>query len=196
MHKPGHKQKYSNRPSVSDLPKREESKRKNIQNLTALGQDKSMQEFVSKAYNTDYNVDEYRRENLWKQWKKAGSPEVRQWEAEEFMEYGSVHKDPQEKAWWHNKPRAFYQNTPRRNQLLYGQPESKRMTITPGNVDEFLSELAHSAQKPSIWDEYKFPKLRKKHGEKVYDMPGNIEYEAHSIIEPKMQKEYWESSPE
>jgi len=199
MHRPGHKQKYSNRPSLADLPKREESKRKNIQNLTALGQDKSMQEFISKAWDThqgDLDVDEYRRENLWKQWKGAGSPEVRQWSKEEFTKHGSVFKDPEEKAWWHNEPRAFHQRTMRLKQVLFGVPEKKMMTIKHGDVDDFLAELAHSAQKPTIWEQYKMPKLRKKYGEEVYNMPGNIEHEAHRIIEPKSRKEYIESSPE
>ena len=196
MHKPGHKQKYSNRPSVSDLPKREELKRKDIQSLTLRGRDKSMQEFVSKAYNTDYNLDDYRRENLWKQWRESNKPEVRTWTKEQFKKSGMVHKDPEKKAWWHNKPRAFHQTSRKWRNILFGEPLQRRMTIEKGSVEDFFAELSHSAQRASVWEQYKMPKLRKKYGEKVYDMPGNIEYEAHSIIEPKMQKEYWESSPQ
>ena len=51
MHKPGHKQKYSNRPSISDLPKREESKRKDIQNLTLRGKAGSMQKFLDNTWS-------------------------------------------------------------------------------------------------------------------------------------------------
>jgi len=201
MHKPGHKQKYSNRPSVSDLPKREESKRKDIQNLTLRGEAGSMQKFLSEADNSDFiagkwrGVDVHRRENLWKQWRESNKPEVRTWTEEQFKKSGNVFKDPEEKAWWHNKPRAFHQTGRKWRNLAFGEPISRRMTIQKGSVEDFLAELPHSAQKSSIWDQYKMPKLRKKYGEEVYMMPGNIEYEAHRIIQPGMVDEYLASSP-
>ena len=69
------------------------------------------------------------------------------------------------------------------------------MTIEKGSVGDFIAELSHSAQEASVWEQYKMPKLRRKHGEKVYDMPGNLEYEAHKVIQPKMEEEYISSSP-
>ena len=206
MHKRGHKkQKYSNRPSISDLSKKDDLKRKDIENLTLHFQEASMQDFVTEAstkpgYDVKMSgtrfVDEYQRENLWKQWKKSGKPQIRQWTKEQFQESGNVFKDPEKKASWHNEPRAFHQRSQRIHQILYGVPKTKKMTIEKGSISDFFAELSHSAQKPSVWEQYQMPKLRKKYGEEVYHMPGNIEYEAHSIIEPKMQKEYWESSPQ
>ena len=197
MHKPGHKQKYSNRPSLSDLPKREESKRKDIQNLTLRGSEGSVQKFLRESDTAGHlegkwrHMDLYRRENLWQQWQKSGSPEVRQWSKEEFTKADRVFKDPEEKAWWHGEPRAFY------------QPQSNRMTISPGNIDNFFAELSHASQwgdedkskRISLWDKFKAPWMRMMYGEKVYDMPGHLEYGAHKKIQPKMEKEYVSSSP-
>ena len=189
MHKPGHKQKYSNRPSVSDLPRREESKRKDIQNLTLRGSAGTVQKFLSESDKIDVfegkwrHMDKYRRENLWQQWQKSGKPSVRAWSQKEFEKSGNVFKS--------GEGRAFY------------SPDKNRLTIREGAVEDFFAELAHAAQwgaddkskKISIWEKYKYPWMRKKYGEKVYDMPGTMEYKAHSIIQPKMEEEYVSSSP-
>ena len=192
--------------------KRKASKISDIRNLKPRGAAGTMQEFVSKVsedYLPAYPVNEigeyflgkafegksplniYERENLWKQWQTQGSPEVRQWSKEEFIKAGSVHKDPEEKAWYHGEPRAFYSQ------------RSNRMTITPGNVDEFFSELAHStqwksqnkSQRISLWDRITGPYERLMFGEKVYDMPGTLEYGAHTLIEPKLTESFITSTP-
>ena len=195
MHKPGHKQKYSNRPSISDLPKREESKRKDIQNLTLRGSAGSMQKFLTESDKIDVfegkwrHMDKYRRENLWQQWQKSGSPSVRTWSKEEFTKTGNVFDKPG--ASYHGRETACYESW------------KNRMTIRPGATEDFFAELAHSAQRGaedkskriSLWDEFKAPWQRKKYGEKVYDMPGHLEYGAHKVIQPKMEEEYISSSP-
>ena len=53
MHKPGHRQKYSNRPSVSNIVEKRRLEEKNkvdyIKNLMFRGNKASMQEFINKA---------------------------------------------------------------------------------------------------------------------------------------------------
>ena len=197
MHKPGHRQKYSNRPSISDLPKREESRRKDIESLTLRGSAGSLQEFISESDAYDHfegkwrYMDKYRTENLWKQWKESGSPSVRAWSKEEFTKADKVFEDPEEKAWWHGEPRAFY------------EVGKNRMTVKPGSLGDFFAELSHAAQwgaddkskRISLWNKFKSPWQRMIYGEKVYDMPGHLEYGAHSEIQPEMEKEYVSSSP-
>lgn len=200
MHRPGHKQRYSNRPSISDLPKREEreeSRKKDIESLTLRGRESSMQEFLGELDAIDYlegkwrHMDKYRRENLWKQWQQSGRPTIRTWSKEEFTKAGNVFTDPEEKAWWHGEPRAFY------------EPLSNRMTIPLGTVEKFFAELSHASQwgakdkskRISLWDKFKAPYQRMIYGEKVYDMPGHLEHGAHSEIQPEMEKEYLSSSP-
>jgi len=194
MHKPGHKQKYSNRPSVSDLPKREESKRKDIQNLTLRGSAGTVQKFLSESDKADVfegkwrHMDKYRRENLWQQWQKSGKPSVTAWSQKEFKKSGMVMP---EQSWRPGTGRAFY------------SPIKNRMTIREGAVEDFFAELAHAAQwgaedkskRSSLWDKFKAPWQRMAYGEKVYDMPSHIEYQAHREIQPKMEKEYISSSP-
>jgi len=192
--------------------KRKASKISDIKNLKLRGAAGTMQEFVNKVsedYLPSYSGNKigdyfwgkafagksplniFERENLWRQWQTQGSPEVRQWSKEEFIKAGSVFEDPEEKAWYHGKPRAFYSQ------------RSNRMTITPGNVDEFFSELAHStqwksqdrSQRISLWDRITGPYERLIMGEKVYDMPGSLEYGAHKLIEPKLTESFITSTP-
>ena len=216
MHKPGHKQKYSNRPFASDIPeqKRLEQKRKvsDIKNLKLRGTAGSMQGFISKASEGEpayyqgnklgtylfekakggkIPLNIYERENLWGQWQTQGRPKVRQWSKEEFTKAGAVFKDPEEKAWYHGEPRAFYSGS------------SNRMTIEPGDVPAFLAELPHSAQwgsedkskRTSLWDKFKAPWLRMTYGEKVYDMPSHLEYQAHTEIQPKLEESFMTATP-
>jgi len=194
MHKPGHKQKYSNRPSVSDLPRREESKRKDIKNLTLRGNMGSMQKFISESDKTDYlkgqwrDMGLHRRQNLWQQWQKSGKPSVRAWSKEEFTKSGNIMPEQSGRP---GTGRAFYEQG------------KNRMTVRKDSVEDFFAELAHAAQwgaedkskRISLWDKFKGPWQRKKYGEKVYDMPGHLEYGAHKGIQPKMVEEYISSGP-
>jgi len=196
MHRPGHKkQRYSNRPSIKDLSN-DASRKERIKNLTLSGNAKSMQEFLNEEKSNPFydrgGLGPHARENLWKQWGESNKPEIRQWSKEQFQKSGMVHKDPDKEAWWHNKPRAFHQTSRKWRNILFGEPIQRRMTVEKGSVEDFLAELPHSTQKASVWEQYKMPKLRKKYGEKVYDMPGNLEYEAHSIIQPKIEEEFYQ----
>ena len=216
MHKPGHRQKYSNRPSVSNIVEKRRLEEKNkvdyIKNLMFRGNKASMQEFINKAsveYKPWYaedklgnyflnkaNLDKkpiniYERENLWKQWEEQGSPKVRQWSKKEFKKADKIFTDPEKKAWWHGEPRAFY------------EPKSNRITIQAGDVDDFFAELAHSAQwkakdkskRISLWDTFKSPYQRMIYGEKVYDMPSHLEYGAHEEIQPQSIESFIKSTP-
>ena len=172
------------------------SKVSDIKSLKLRGTAGSMQGFISEVsedFQPYFNI--YERENLWKQWSESNEPEVRQWSKEQFQKAGMVMKDPEEEAWWHNEPRAFHQTSRKWRNLAFGEPITRRMTIRKGSLDDFFAELSHSAQKASVWEQYKMPRLRKKYGEDVYDMPGNLEYQAHKVIQPKLEESFWTATP-
>tara|TARA_R110002020_G_scaffold339197_2_gene554370 strand:- start:141 stop:818 length:678 start_codon:yes stop_codon:yes gene_type:complete len=188
MHKKGHKQKYSNRPSASDIPeqKRLEQERKvsDIENLKLHGRESTMQKFVNES--TFINL--YERGNLWEQWYASGKPKVTQWSNEEFTKHKKVFNSPG--AWFDGKPRAFY------------NPINHEMVIPHGDVDSYFAELAHAAQYKSededrslsLWERLKGPFESARYGEGTYSTPGTIEHGAHRVIEPQMKKEYGEAS--
>jgi len=204
MHRPGHKQKYSNRPSIKDLDKRQ--KVLDIKNLRLYGLASQMQDFLSQSKKMPASsrrtlsqtgrINPYQRETLWDQWRSHGKPSIKQKTPEQFQKEGSVFKDPEEKAWWHNKPRAYYgwDNT---------------LNISPGDVGDFQAELAHASQVEKKGrdvmikqytgeiEKYGHPLVgeKKKRSEKMYDVPGTMEYEAHSEIQPELTKEYYYSTP-
>ena len=188
MHKKGHKQRYTNRPSASDIPeqKRLEQERKvsDIENLKLRGRESTMQKFVDEA---SY-INLYERGNLWEQWHAAGKPKVTQWSNEEFTKHKKVFNNPG--AWYDGKPRAFY------------NPINHEMVIPHGDVDSYFAELAHAAQfqskdkdrSLSLWQRLKGPFESAIYGEDTYSTPGTLEHTAHSIIEPQMAEEFEKSS--
>tara|TARA_R110000744_G_scaffold368473_1_gene478363 strand:+ start:43 stop:675 length:633 start_codon:yes stop_codon:yes gene_type:complete len=194
MQRPDHNKKYSNRPSISDLPKKQESRKKDIKNLTLRGNSGSMQKFLRESDKIDHlkgkwrNLDLYRTENLWQQWRKSGEPSVRTWSKEEFAKSGNIMPEQSGRP---GTGRAFYSQS------------KNRMTIRKDSFEDFFAELSHAAQfkgkdksrRISIWDKYKSPLQRRIYGEEVYNMPSNLEYKAHKIIQPKMEDEYVSSSP-
>ena len=188
MHKKGHKQKYSNRPSASDIPeqKRLEQERKvsDIKNLKLRGRESTMQKFVDESIY----ISLYERENLWEQWNASGKPKVTQWSNEEFTKHKKVFNNPG--AWYDGKPRAFY------------NPYKHEMVIPHGNVESYFAELSHAAQYKSkdkdrnlsLWERLKGSFESAIYGEDAYSTLGTIEHGAHSVIQPQMEEEFRESS--
>jgi len=209
MHRRGHTEKNGSGFTISSnaalrrqsarklQEKRTASKVSDIKNLRLHGLASEMQDFLSQSKRMPSSqvrtgtrtgsINPFERETLWQQWMTHGKPSVKQIGLEEWT--GPVFKS--------GKPRAHYgwDNT---------------LNISPGNVQDFLAELSHASQvskkgKKTMIEQYRgevekygHPSSEEpgKRSEKMYDVHGTMEYEAHSEIEPKLWKELWKSTPE
>ena len=85
-----------------------------------------------------------------------------------------------------------------------GEPDT--LNIRPGNIDDFVEELAHAIQyNPrtkdgeyrdrigSIRDSLKYEgySQMKEFGQKRYKIPGTVEYQAHEEIAPEIWRDLW-----
>ena len=102
--------------------------------------------------------------------------------------------------WYTTRPRAFFKTDRQRiegkKDGLWESTGTDTTAITPGNLDELISELSHQMQYGPLKIEQRKSlekrrrKEKKEYGEDVYDIPNTMEYEAHSVIQPTIQKRF------
>ena len=166
--------------------------------------------------DTKQLLQKFNDPNLIKLWESEGSPKIKLSSKYKRPSYGLISNKvklgtiDQE---FLNKIQSYINNTSKeleinpteelKHNLEYAKEELEHYKTSiekgyPFSKEEFLSELAHSKQlknKNLLQRVGKYLKNGKEvlaHGENVYNVPGTVEYEAHSEIEPKL-KEYYKT---
>ena len=129
-----------------------------------------------------------------KVWEQSNRPFIRDFSS--LQDYNSQY-DPTDKGWIENR-RAFF----KLDERPQGAPNYPvdTLTVPSGNLEHLLAEIAHAKQF-GVPDLEKRKALEARHsrekthfGEDVYRLPGTVEYEAHSILEPEILKQFLELS--